>query len=104
MTKSYEVLVSMTGKTIGKNEPYQMFDREIKSFSSIKEVKDWLAETYGKAKKQKMFIDSSVGGLAEHSGYIYHFRDKDWSHNEPEYLREDWIEVYEVKRKRVVLN
>lgn len=106
MTHSYEVRVQCTGKAIGKGN-FSTFEVDTKVFSTLQEVKDYLKEYYGKAKRIKMYRDGhTVNGKAPswHAGYIYHFRDRDYSHNEPEYIREDWVEVFEVKRKSVIIN
>jgi hypothetical protein len=96
--KYYEVRVTMTSKPVGSKKPsgdgYRIFDESRNTFASLPEVKAFLAGHYHKGmKRARMFIDDG-----KHIGYIYCFKNADWSHSPVEsWYQQDWVEVREIQ-------
>lgn len=100
--KFYEVEITKTGKPFGRTEEdYSTFDREVKRFKTTEEVKAFLKESYGTCKRVKMYQDTKEG--SEHTGYIYCFKNKDWSHDSKGWFQQDWVSIDEMKSTRFVL-
>ena len=98
-----EVNITKTANIFGSKESFTSFDSEQKQFGNIKEAKQWLKETYGKCKKQKMFVDTKKGE-AKHVGYIYCFRNADLSHYSiNKWYQQDWVEIIEVNYNRITI-
>ncbi len=96
----YRIDVTCTGKT-GKDD-FSTFDNISKSFGTIKEVKEWLKEQYGKCKRIPMY--SNKDNKAAKVGYIYCFKNADWSHAPVKHwYQRDWVEVKEVQESTVVV-
>lgn len=91
-----KVFINKTSKGFGSKEGYCTFDNETKTFATIKEAKDWLKETYGSVKRVKMYQDRKDGTTYQ-AGWIYCFKNKDWSHNSESWLQQDWVEITDVK-------
>jgi len=101
----FQVSITRTSKNAGSKEPrgkgWSTFDREEKKFTTLDEVKAFLKEEYGKCKREKIYRDDSEAG--HHVGYCYHFRNKDWSHNSPEWYQQDWVEVNEMTGRLLIV-
>ena len=100
--KYYELHISETSKPIGSKDNYSMFNKETKYFDSIKDIQAYLKETYGGHKKEKMYIDDK-NGKPKQSGWIYCYRNKDWSHNSESWLQQDWIEIREIHAETIII-
>lgn len=98
----YEVKINRTSKPIGSKEPYSQSDNETKYFKTKEEADKFLKETYGKSKKQSMYIDKKDGTGGEKVGNIYGFKNKDWSHNSKSWYQQDWVEIRKIKSQAVV--
>ena len=96
----YKINVTCTGK-VGK-EDYSTFDNISKLFKTSEEVKNWLKGQYGECKKVPMYRDKK--GQSVKVGYIYCFKNADWSHSPVQHwYQQDWVEVLEVQEKTVVV-
>lgn len=100
--KQYDIHITKTSKPLGNKGEYQVFDNEVQNFVTLDEVKNWLSENYSKVKKIKMYRDQKDKSSVQ-SGWIYCFKNKDWSHDTEEWYQQDWIEVYQVERTRVLV-
>jgi hypothetical protein len=98
----YQIQITKTSKGIGKKENYQIFDDVMEEFKTKEDVENYLKDNYRKCKRQKMYVDNKDGTI-NHIGYIYCFRNKDISHNSDWWLQQDWVTVYQVNRKRVII-
>ena len=102
MKKSYEVLVTMTGKAVGdkspKGEGYSVFNEDTHNFLTITEAKTWLKEQYSQCKREKMYA-----GESQHVGYIYCFKNSDISHDSEAWYQQDWVTVHEKITKPVII-
>jgi len=91
-----QVSITMTGKSYNPNEKYSIFNHELKTFDNLQDAKKWLRDTYGKSKRNRMYVDSK--NEAKHIGYVIGFKNADLSHYPVEkWLQQDWIEFREVK-------
>ena len=97
----YEVIITKTSKPIGSKDPYSNFDKETKYFKTKEEADKFLKETYGKSKKQSMYMDKK-DGTSEKVGNIYGFKNKDWSHNSESWYQQDWVEIRKIKSQAVI--
>ena len=98
-----ELNITKASKKIASKEDYTHFDQLKKRFDNLKEAKKWLKETYGKCKKEKMYVDLK-SGRSRHIGYIYSFRNADMSHYPvSKWLQQDWVDFLEVKYNRINL-
>lgn len=99
MTTFYEVQIDKTCKAIGDSTEsgrgFTKYDLDRKEFETIKKVKEFLADEYGKCKRDKIYIDGK-NGEAIHIGTIYCFRT-------PEYNNRDWVIVREMKATTVLV-
>ena len=104
MTKYYKVSVTQTGRAINnKQENYSCFNEMTKEFSTIKEVKEWLKEEYGKCKKIKTYTDDKKN-QSHHTGYIYSFKNSDCSHSPVEsWYQQDWVSIKEIKATPIII-
>jgi hypothetical protein len=105
MIKYYEVGVSETSKSINNkiNNHYSQFNYETIEFLTIKEVKEYLKEKYGKVKRVKMYRDKKDGTQYQ-AGWIYCFKNKDYSHNSESWWQQDWVEAKEVEKTIILIN
>lgn len=94
--------ITRTSKGFGSKDNYQIFDTETKEFNSLKDAKDFLKEEYGTCKRSKMYTDLKDGS-SRHIGYIYGFKNKDYSHNSESWLQQDWVDVAKVTYSRITL-
>lgn len=100
--KFYEVSITMTGKSMGRTqENFSTFDRQEKRFKTLDKVKAYLKETYGNCKRVKMYQDTDKG--SEAIGWIYCFKNKDYSHDSKPWYQQDWIDVEEMNSTRVLV-
>ena len=95
----YEVVITKTCKELfAPASEWRTYSTDEMSFNTLDELKEYLAETYGKCKRQKMYRDPA----GEHAGYIYCFVDADYSHSPVEKWNEqDWVSVYYSQPQRV---
>ena len=100
--KYFEVIINETGKSFSKNDTYKSFNEEKETFKTLKELKNFLTEKYAGHKKVKMYCDDEEGN-SKHIGWIYCFKNKDISHNSDWWLQQDWVSVYEVEKKKILI-
>ena len=69
-----------------QKDPWVGFDNTEEEFSKMKDVEPWLKDKYENATKSKIYVDIKKGKAtnSRHVGWIYAFKNKDWSHNSPE--------------------
>jgi len=103
MIKYFKVLIDETSKPMGNNqEDYRTFNQTSETFKSVKEAKNWLKDKYQNVKKVKMLRDKKDKSSYQ-TGWIYCFKNKDWSHNSESWFQQDWVELREVKEKTVLI-
>lgn len=103
MIKYFKVFVDETSKNLGNNkEDYRIFNQYTESFKTLKEVKNWLKEKYQNIKKVKMYRDKK-DGTSYQNGWVYCYKNKDWSHNSESWYQHDWVEIREIKEKLVLI-
>ena len=93
-----EVLITPTGKSFHPSaEWHHLASRpERVTFANLDEAKVYLGGRYGSCKRQPMYIDTGAG--AKQVGYIYGFRNADWSHAPVEHwLQQDWVTINTVE-------
>ena len=104
-SKYYEVVIHETCAQLFRDN-FTTFNREVKSFKTIEEVKAYLDKRYPQGTKRvKMFVDipgMAISGIqthagAEHVGYIYQFR------NSEQWNQHDWVEVRELVATPILL-
>ena len=103
----YKVLVTSTGKTPRSSDDlFAMISQYTREFADLQQVKDYLEATYDqkcRSHRRKIFQDTSSGNY-DHIGYIYRFREKDWSHSPvQEWIQEDWVTITKVEEVIIVL-
>lgn len=98
----YVIRTDCTSKSIGSKGNYQSFDSVESKFDTLDEVKNYLQETYKDCKKIKMYIDTKTEEH-KHTGWIYCFKNKDWSHDSKTWLQQDWVQIYEVETKNIIV-
>lgn len=105
MTKYYEVLVQQTSKAVGNSKQnYSTFNEQTHRFNAIKEIKEWLKNKYGNCKKEKIYRDGKNPNTTVHVGYIYCFKNSDYSHAPVEsWYQQDWVTVYEIKSTPIII-
>lgn len=102
MSKYYEVLVSQTCKAIGSKENYYLWNKETKKFHTVKEIKDFLKEQYGKCKRKKIYNDG-ITGEPKHVGYTYHYNTPKVSHDDQPKNNIDWVTMQEIKATPIII-
>ena len=102
MRKYYTILTHKTSKSFNPKDKYQTFDVSEEYVESIREAKVILKDRYGNCKRVSMYVDKKDGTMQK-IGYVYGFRNKDYSHNSESWLQQDWVEIYECTNKRVVI-
>ncbi len=86
--------ITMTGKGYGSKEQWRIFDTATHNFKDMAKAKEYLKETYGKAKRTAMRQDPD----GKQIGYVYGFRNSDISHVPVDkWIEQDWVEFREVK-------
>lgn len=93
----YLVRITSCSKQVrASNDSFRIFDRKEYSFPALDQVKCWLTNTYtfeSRKKRKKMYR-----GNNQHIGYVYRFREKDYSHAPiEEWIQEDWVTVSKVE-------
>lgn len=90
-----ELHITETGKSYYPRDNYKTFSVHRRVFDCLTLAKDWLKVQYGNCKKSKMYRDRS-DGTVEHIGYIFGFRNADYSHYPVDkWLQQDWVEFRE---------
>lgn len=96
ITRTSKVAGSPTGE-------YAQYDSEVKRFKDLAEAKAWLKDEYGTCKRQPMYTDLKDGSSRK-IGYIYCFKNADWSHSPVEHwYQQDWVEFSKVTYSRITL-
>lgn len=97
----YKVTITKTSKAIGSKDDYRIFDTDVQTYKTKEKAIQWITEFYAGHKRVKMFCDTDNGD-AQHTGWIYCFRNADYSHSSTEsWTQQDWIELSEVTEKRI---
>jgi hypothetical protein len=79
------------------SDDYTRFDDKEKYFSTMTEVRKHLKEVYGNCRRVKMYCESNWSATpGEHCGWIYSFRNKDWSHDSKSWNQKDWVTVTQI--------
>jgi len=94
-----QLYIIKTSKSYNPKDMWSTYDEEHKFFTSIDEAKQWLSETYPKCKRVKMYADDK-NGKSHHIGYIYSYKNYDWSHEtgkKEHWIEQHWIEFRSVK-------
>jgi hypothetical protein len=81
--------------TTGKASGWRRYSDEKKAFASIAEAHAYLRETYGKARRRKMYRDTTGGG-AQQTGYMISFRPR-WRTKGDPIAEQHWVEFRESK-------
>jgi len=97
----YEIDITKTSKPIGSKEKYSALDIEKKYFKSKEEVDKFLKENYGKVRKTPMFQDTKEGE-SQKVGYVYGFKNRDWSHNSESWFQQDWVTIHKIKSSPIL--
>ena len=100
--KYYEVHRTLTCKAIGSKAGFYTYDKTTDKFKTIAEVKQFLKDTYGKCKKQKIYNDG-ITGEAKHVGYIYCYNTPKVSYDDQPKNNQDWTEVKEIKATTIII-
>ena len=105
MSKDYKLNIVRTSKVMGnkKENYYTQFDSENLDFKTLEDVKSELEERYGNCKRIYSYIDDKEGN-AKKSGYIYCFKNKDWSHNSEWWYQQDWVNISINTSEDILLN
>ena len=115
MINYYKLIITSLAKSVGRPKKqktdkqvslvsgYTCFDERVETFKTEKEALDYLKENYQKHKKEKMFIDDKEGN-AKQVGWIYSFKNKDWSHNSEWWFQQDWVELRKVAEETMIIN
>ncbi len=98
--KYIKVITTSTSKSLFSQEKYEIFDENVKMFETLEQARTYLANIYNSHKKVKIYVDD-MNGKVKHIGWIYCFKNKDWSHNSNWWLQQDWVEIREVEEKRI---
>jgi len=102
--KYIEVYITKQSKPAGHQNNYYTYYKQTEQFGDMKEFKNWLKETYGKSKRQKMYRDNKDGN-STHIGYVYHYKTDQYEelnnghYGYKTYYCLDWVEVVEVETK-----
>jgi len=99
MAHYFVVKITSTGAPLFSSE-YRRFDDDSKSFGTVEEARAYIKERYANVKKDKMYRDGPDGKAIE-IGWVYHFRNKDYSHNGESWNQQDWVEIREVTESTV---
>ena len=100
----YKLQIDETGRNSLKEQP-SLFNTIVKKFRELSEVKNYLAERYDKIPKgkNKIYQDTKQGESLE-IGFTHSFWNQDISHNSKSWFQTDWISIFEVNEKPVLLN
>ena len=100
----YKLQINETGRNSLK-EQASFFNTIIEKFGGLPEVKNYLEERYGKLPKgkNKVYQDTKQGETLE-IGFTHSFWNQDISHNSKSWFQTDWISIFEVNEKPILLN
>mgnify|MGYP001594176195 CR=1 FL=1 len=91
-----QLFITKTGRGYNPKDVFSVFDHQIENFKTIMDAYGLIKETYGKAKRSKMFVDADGG--CKHIGYVIGFRNADLSRSTVnKWIQQDWVEFREVK-------
>ena len=92
------IKITCTGRQFNEKQ-YSIFNEEEHRFPDLPSAQQFLKERYGKCKRRKIYIDGE-DGQAQHVGYIYGFRNADYSHAPvSHWLQQDWVTLVERTEK-----
>lgn len=91
----YKVTIAQTSKQPFSKEDYQTFNKESKLFRSLEEAEEFIQKEYEGKKRVKIYRDNK-DGEPSHCGWIYCFKNKDWSHSSKSWLQQDWVEISKI--------
>ena len=97
--KYFELNIKKTSKPYGHTTPqndWNMFDKVVKEFETLEEVKKYLSDEYFYAKTTYPIYKDGENGEAVQVGKIYAFK-AGWG--DDKWYEQHWIEVKEVTRK-----
>lgn len=103
----YQVRITKTAKRAGSNTDWNTYDREIKEFKTLADVKNYLFEDnyeYNKKTRIPMYADGK-NGEAIKNGYIYRFNVKEYSRETGKletYHEQHWVSVYKLNKVPVL--
>ena len=92
-----ELYITRTSKSYSPKDTWHTFDNERKSFADKSAAMQWIADTYGRAKRNPMYRDLA-DGTSIRAGYIIGFRNSERSptlSTVEHWLQQDWISFYE---------
>jgi len=98
----YKLSITKTSKPMGRPKngnfnDWSTYDKEIKEFKTIDELKAYLAEQYYYCKtKYKTFNDNAEG----QQGWIYAFKSGYGGEN---WFEQHWINAYKINSKPVLI-
>ena len=98
----YRMRITKTAKKKGSKESMSTFDNETKDFQTLKGLKEYLKDTYGKCKKQKMYVDTKQGET-KHIGYIYCFITTYYPDYKSKYVQNDWVDISGVEENTILV-
>ncbi len=110
MTVNYKVTITETGKPMGRPKKeagyqdgnYHIFNEETEHFRTLKEARAFIAERYGKCKRDKTYNDKP-NGEAIHTGFVYCFKNEDISHSPVDkWYQQDWVNIYKMKSEPII--
>jgi len=97
-----EIAITQTAKLVGKrHDNYRMWNEERKLFKTLQEARSFLQERYRNCKRVRSYHDVENG--AEHSGYVYCYKDRFYGEESKLWFCQDWIEVEEVQHRIVIV-
>lgn len=90
-----QLSISMTSRGFSKNDRWQTYNEETKTFENMKAAKDWLKETYKGHKRVPMYHDLP-GGKAEKCGWIYSFKNYQYRNGgeRVHFIEQHWVGFY----------
>ena len=100
----YKLTIDETSRNNPKANS-QLFNKEVKKFKTVEEVREYLIDRYGKMPlmRNKVYQDKK-DGTTEAIGFLKSYWHKDISHNSKSWYQTDWVTVTEVTEKPVLLN
>ena len=89
--------ITETGKGYHPSSEWQLLHEYERGFDTREQAEAWIAETYGKSKRAKMYTERK-GQPDIVCGYVIGFRNADLSHYPVDkWLQQDWIQFRESK-------
>lgn len=94
-----KIVVTETGRN-APGKPSQIFNEEVRHFTTIGEVKEFLIDRYGKLPRarKKIYRDTKDGKTLE-VGFLHSFWNKDISHDSKPWFQTDWIAFTEIEER-----